>query len=94
MGASTLPADRAVAATDRILDAAGRCFEAHGVAGTSIGDIARMAQCSRPTVYRYFADRDALRVAFVHREARRVGARVLAEVPRGPDAGRSWWRRR
>jgi AcrR family transcriptional regulator len=63
-------------ASDRILDAAARCFAARGLAGTSIGDIAREAGCSRPTIYRYFADRDALRVAFVNREARRIGKRV------------------
>jgi AcrR family transcriptional regulator len=88
MPAKAVPEDRVVAASDRILEAAGRCFEQHGVAGTSIGDIARMAGCSRPTIYRYFVDRDALRTAFVHREARRVGARVLAAVaPDADDAG-------
>jgi AcrR family transcriptional regulator len=80
MPAKALVDERALAVSDGILDAAGRCFEQHGVASTSIGDIARMAGCSRPTIYRYFVDRDALRTAFVHREARRVGARVLAEV--------------
>src|SRR4051812_44758041 len=67
-----LVGDVNVAATDRILDAAGKCFAERGVARTSIGDIARAAGCSRPTVYRYFDDRDALRTAFVHREARRL----------------------
>jgi AcrR family transcriptional regulator len=31
-------------------------------------------------LYRYFDGRDALRTAFVHRETRRIGARVLDEV--------------
>lgn len=79
--------DQASLAADRILDAAGRCFADKGVARTSIGDIAREAGCSRPTVYRYFEDRDALRRAFVHREARRLGAEVAAAVESVRDPG-------
>jgi AcrR family transcriptional regulator len=75
-----LVGDQAAVAAERILDAAGECFAAQGVAGTSIGDIAAAAGCSRPTVYRYFADRDALRRAFVQREARRLGAAVGHKV--------------
>ena len=76
--------DRAAVAADRILDAAGVCFARKGVLATSIGDIASEAGCSRPTVYRYFDDREALRTAFVHREARRLGRRVAEAIP--PDA--------
>ncbi len=65
---------------ERILDAAGRCFAARGVRSTSIGDVAREAGCSRPTVYRWFDDRAALHTAFVHREARRLGRSVVAAV--------------
>lgn len=74
--------------TERILDAAARCFVEQGVARTSVGDVARAAGCSRPTVYRYFEDRAALRWAFVHREARRIGRAVLAEVGDEPDPAR------
>jgi AcrR family transcriptional regulator len=35
---------------------------------------------SRATVYRYFEDRDALRVAFVHRETRRIAALVASKI--------------
>jgi AcrR family transcriptional regulator len=87
MSDSWLMDDRAALASDRILDAAGRCFAAQGLTGTSIGDIAREAGCSRPTVYRYFADRHALRVAFVHREARSVGARVRRATLATTDQG-------
>jgi AcrR family transcriptional regulator len=72
--------DHATVAVDRILDAAGQCFAERGVTRATIGDIARAAGCSRPTIYRYFEDREALRIAFVHREARRVGARIAAAV--------------
>jgi AcrR family transcriptional regulator len=71
---------RAELATERILDAAASVFEARGATGASMEDVARAAGCSRATVYRYFEDRDALRLAFVHRETRRVGAEVAAKV--------------
>ncbi len=63
---------------ERILDAAAGLFADHGVGGVGMGEVARAAGCSRATLYRYFADRHELHVAFVHREARRVGAAVVA----------------
>jgi AcrR family transcriptional regulator len=80
MASHWLVGDQAALAAERILDAAGRCFAEQGVPNTSIADIAREAGCSRPTIYRYFEDRHALRLAFVHREARRLGAAVAAAV--------------
>jgi AcrR family transcriptional regulator len=59
---------------ERILDAAAGLFAEHGVNAVGMGAVARAAGCSRATLYRYFADRHALHVAFVHREARRIGA--------------------
>ena len=73
---------------DRILDAAARCFVEQGVARTSVGDVARAAGVSRPTVYRWFEDRAGLRRAFVHRESRRIGRTVAAVVAREPDPAR------
>ena len=75
-----LVGDQRAVAAERILDAAGRCFARDGVGATSIGAIAREAGCSRPTIYRYFDDREALRTAFVHREARRLGSEIAAEL--------------
>jgi AcrR family transcriptional regulator len=72
--------ERAQLAEQRILDAAARLFVEKGVAGTGMGEIARAAGCSRATLYRYFADRGQLHVAFVHREAIRVGERVAADL--------------
>jgi AcrR family transcriptional regulator len=80
MASNWLVGDQAALAAERILDAAGRCFASQGVPGASIADIAREAGCSRPTIYRYFDDRQALRLAFVHREARRLGATVASAV--------------
>jgi AcrR family transcriptional regulator len=85
MASNWLVGDQAALAAERILDAAGRCFATQGVPSTSIADIAREAGCSRPTIYRYFDDRQALRLAFVHREARRLGAAVAASVGRIDD---------
>lgn len=62
--------------TDRILNAAGTLFAEHGVAAVEMQDIARAAGCSRATLYRYFANRNALHTAYVNREARAVGRRI------------------
>ncbi|HJR25343.1 MAG TPA: TetR family transcriptional regulator, partial [Acidimicrobiales bacterium] len=72
--------ERDALATDRILDAAGRLFAEHGVGAVGMADIASAAGCSRATVYRYFENRSSLQTAFVHREARRLGAAVAQQV--------------
>jgi AcrR family transcriptional regulator len=72
--------DRSRLATERILDAAGELFTARGPAAVSMGDVARAAGCSRATLYRYFSDRRELQLAYVHREARRIGATVSRET--------------
>lgn len=77
--------DRAVG---RILDAAGELFAANGVAAVGMAEIAVAAGCSRATLYRYFANRHVLRTAFVHREARRLGAIVAAKVAKIDDPRR------
>lgn len=76
---------RAELAADRILDAAGSLFAEHGVHAVGMTEVAVAAGCSRATLYRYFDGRDALRIAFVHRETRRIGAEVVEEVARVPD---------
>ena len=84
---SWLVGDRKAVARERILDAAGRCFARCGVPGTSVGDVAAEAGCSRPTIYRYFEDRDGLRTAFVEREAGRIGEDVAEVIARVDDPG-------
>ena len=64
-----------------ILDAAARLFAERGVNAVGMGEVARAAGCSRATLYRYFPDRRSLHLAFVHREARRIGALVPADDP-------------
>ncbi len=77
--------DRRTPAVDRILDAAGDLFAERGVSAVAMGEIAAAAGCARATLYRYFPDRPALQLAFVQREATRVGALVAADVAGLPD---------
>jgi AcrR family transcriptional regulator len=63
--------ERAVAATLT-------CIERHGIAKTTLDDIAREAGCSRATLYRYFGGRSELVTDAVHAEANRVIALVRA----------------
>jgi AcrR family transcriptional regulator len=65
---------------ERILDAAAELFARRGVNAVGMGEVARAAGCSRATLYRYFEDRHALHLAFVRREARRIGVRVTVET--------------
>jgi AcrR family transcriptional regulator len=51
---------RPEAARERLLDAAARRIARDGVTATGIASVADEAGVSRPTVYRYFEDRDAL----------------------------------
>ncbi|HWJ09515.1 MAG TPA: helix-turn-helix domain-containing protein [Nocardioides sp.] len=72
--------DRRGPAVERILDATGELVATDGVDAVSMGRIAAAAGCSRATLYRYFPDRPALQLAFVQREAVRVGALVAADL--------------
>jgi AcrR family transcriptional regulator len=77
---SWLAVERDALATDRLLDAAGVLFAARGVPAVGMAEIAAAAGCSRATLYRYFENRHQLRVAFVHREARRLGHAIADQV--------------
>jgi AcrR family transcriptional regulator len=55
------------AARRRLIEAAARCAVRDGFAATSLSSVAAEAGVSRPTVYRYFADRHALlRATMLH----------------------------
>jgi AcrR family transcriptional regulator len=84
-GKTWLSEDRSKLAAEKILDAAGELFAEHGIGAVAMGDVAKAAGCSRATLYRYFADRHELHVAYVHREARRVGGLVAADAARVRD---------
>jgi AcrR family transcriptional regulator len=70
---------------DALLDAAEACFAQWGVAKTSMGDVAKRAGLSRPTLYRYFADRDALSVAVTMRRSERLMVRAERYLARFDD---------
>ncbi|MGW0040921.1 TetR/AcrR family transcriptional regulator [Rhodococcus sp. NPDC003348] len=59
-------------ARGQILEAAERTFERYGAAKTTMDDIAKEAGVSRPTVYRYFSDRDTLITALIEVRSRRM----------------------
>src|SRR6201993_5110657 len=64
-------------ARERILAAAERCIDRHGIRKTTMDDVACEVGVSRPSVYRYFADRDDLLIELITRHARSLldGAR-------------------
>jgi AcrR family transcriptional regulator len=66
-------------AETRILDAAERCMARYGLR-VSMRDVATEAGLSRGSVYRYFADRDALVGAVLERTADRFVAAAAHEV--------------
>ncbi|NMO03698.1 TetR/AcrR family transcriptional regulator [Gordonia sp. TBRC 11910] len=57
-------------ARNQIMSAAERVFAKYGVAKTTMDDIGREAGVSRPTVYRYFGDRDTLISALIEKRSR------------------------
>ena len=75
--------ERSDIAATRILDVAAELFVARGVSAVGMADVARAAGCSRATLYRYFDSRRALHLAFVHREARRIGSTIVREIDGG-----------
>lgn len=80
--APTLPADPGEARA-LLLGRAEQCFERYGLERTTMDDIAEAAGVSRPTLYRYFGDRDTLVREIAMRRVRALTAdthRVLAGV--------------
>jgi AcrR family transcriptional regulator len=71
---------RTEVAADRILDAAEKLFTEHDPGSVGMNEIACAAGCSRATVYRYFENRDALRTAYVHREAYRLHDAITEKI--------------
>jgi AcrR family transcriptional regulator len=76
---------RVEAGADRILDAAERLWTQRGQDSVGMSEIASAAGCSRATLYRYFESREALRIAYVHRETRRLGRAVAERIGRIDD---------
>ena len=83
-----LPANQPAAPTstddarERILAAAERCIDRHGIRKTTMDDVACEVGLSRPSVYRYFADRDDLLIELINRHARGLIARAHKSTSR------------
>jgi AcrR family transcriptional regulator len=69
-------------ARERILAAAERCIDRHGIRKTTMDDVAREVGLSRPSVYRYFADRDDLLIELIARHARALVNRTHKAMSR------------
>ena len=69
-------------ARERILAAAERCIERHGIRKTTMDDVACEVGLSRPSVYRYFADRDDLLIELITRHARALIERARKSISR------------
>src|SRR6201987_3619752 len=67
---------------ERILAAAERCIDRHGIRKTTMDDIASEVGLSRPSVYRYFAGRDDLLVELMTRHARALNDRAHKSISR------------
>jgi AcrR family transcriptional regulator len=67
---------RTEVAADRILDAAEQLFTRHDPGSVGMNEIAKAAGCSRATLYRYFENREALRIAYVARETHRLSESI------------------
>ncbi len=70
------------AARERLLEAAARCIARDGIAGASIAAVATQAGVSRPTVYRNFADHQALIEATLFHAGRALADGLGAELRR------------
>jgi AcrR family transcriptional regulator len=69
-------------ARERILAAAERCIDRHGIRKTTMDDIASEVGLSRPSVYRYFADRDDLLIELITRRGRVLVDRARKSISR------------
>src|ERR1700749_3942681 len=69
-------------ARDRILAAAEHCIDRHGIRKTTMDDVASEVGLSRPSVYRYFADRDDLLIELIARHARSLLDRARKSIAR------------
>jgi AcrR family transcriptional regulator len=68
-----------------ILQAAERCIQRHGIHKTTMDDIAREADMSRPSVYRYFVDREDLLLALLSERSRALTERARRFIEQQPS---------
>jgi AcrR family transcriptional regulator len=63
-----------------IYNAALASFERHGVRGTLMEGVAREAGVSRPAIYYYFPDKDALVLEVIVRQVREIHRRIREQI--------------
>ena len=68
-----------------ILRAAERCIQRHGIRKTTMDDIAREAKISRPSVYRYFSDREDLLLALMNDHSRAATEKARRFIDQYPS---------
>jgi AcrR family transcriptional regulator len=79
--ANVAPGD---ATRDRLIEGAAACFYRHGVAKTTIDDVANEVSLSRRTVYRYFNNKNELFAAVISHELEdmsREGRKIYESMP-------------
>jgi AcrR family transcriptional regulator len=69
---------------EQLLLAAEACFARYGILKTTMVDIAKATGVSRPTVYRYFDDRDSIILAVVVRRSRLLVRHARAYIDARP----------
>ncbi len=74
-------------ARERLLDAAQSCFSKFGVGKTTIGDVAKTAKVTRPTVYKYFQNRYDLVWGVLMRDAERLTSSISTHLESYEDVG-------
>ena len=75
------------AARERLLEVAARCVTRNGIAGTGIAHVALEAGVSRPTVYRYFKDREELIRSVLLQAGLRLANEVQEHIRAFADPG-------
>jgi AcrR family transcriptional regulator len=78
--APTVASSRRRNAREEIYNAALASFERHGVRHTLMEDVAREAGVSRPAIYYYFPDKDALVLEVIVRQVREIHRRIREQI--------------
>lgn len=78
-----------VTEADSVLDAAARRLASHGIAGTTVDDVAAEAGVSRATVYRYIGGKNDIVQAVIGREAEEVLAKLVTVMHSSTTADRA-----
>lgn len=68
----------------QVRTAARQLFLANGYRGTTMDQIARLADVSKTTLYAYYANKEALFLAIIEEEKRRFGLHIPEDLGDGP----------